>query len=109
MTRTLTIAYRISHLYKERIFVVLVTAILIAACGYVFLLQKAIINVVQRQKVASDTKSLSADVSDLEEQYFAIKNKITLDLAHSKGLKDADNVAYISKKPLTAFVSPNEL
>jgi uncharacterized oligopeptide transporter (OPT) family protein len=109
MTRTLTIAYRFSHYYKEKIFAILVGAIILTACFYVFLLQRAIVNVVERQHVSIETKSLSANVSDLEEQYFSMKNKITLDLAHSKGLKDASTISYISKKSVTAYVSHNEL
>lgn len=108
MTRALTMAYRISHHYKERIFAILITAIIITACGYVFLLQKAIVNVVQRQHLVTEAKNVSADVSGLEEQYFTAKNKITIDLAHSKGLRDADTIAYISKKPVTAMASHHE-
>ncbi len=109
MTRTLTIAYKFSHYYKERIFVMLVAAIILTACAYVFLLQKAIVQVVERERVVSEVKTLSVDVGELEEQYFSVKNKITLDLAHSKGLKDAGTISYISKKSHTAFVSHNEL
>jgi hypothetical protein len=109
MTRTITIIYKVSHHYREKIFAILITAILISACAYVFLLQKAIVNVVERQKLSTKTKSLSVQVGDLEEKYFSIKNSITLDLAHSKGLKDAEVISYISKKSLTAMALPNEL
>jgi hypothetical protein len=109
MTRTLTIAYRFSHEYKERLFVVLVAAIVIVACSYVFLLQKAIVNVVQRERVVAETKRVAVDVNDLETEYFAAKSQITMDLAHSKGLRDAVNISYISKKPVTAMASHHEL
>lgn len=109
MTRTLTIAYKISHYYKERIFAILVTAIILTATSYVFLLQKAIVNVVERQHVVGLTKSASVDVSDLESEYFAAKNKITIDLARAKGMKDAQSISYISKKSVTAMAVHNEL
>lgn len=109
MTKLLTIAYKTSHYHRERIFAVLIAAILLTACAYVFLLQKAIVNVVQREKVALEAKSASANVGSLEATYFSLKNAITLDLAHSKGLKNADNVSYISKKPVTAMVIRHEL
>lgn len=108
MTRALTMAYRISHHYKERIFVILIAAIIITACAYVFLLQKAIVNVVQRQHIMATAKTTSVDVSELEGDYFAAKNKITIDLAHSKGFRDAEDIAYISKKSLTAMASHHE-
>ncbi len=109
MTQTLNMAYRFSRDYKEKIFAVLISSIIITACAYVFLLQKAIVNVVQRQHVSSEMKSTSVEVSELEEQYFGAKSKITLDLAHAKGLKDARDISYISKKSLTAMASHNEL
>lgn len=109
MTRAITIAYRVSHQYREKIFAVLIAAVILSACAYVFLLQKAIVNVVERQRVSSETKELSVQVGDLEEKYFSIKNTITLDLAQEKGLKKAEVISYISKKPLTAMAVPNEL
>lgn len=109
MTQLLTIAYKTSHHHREKIFAILMAAIIITACAYVFLLQKAIVNVVQRQKVALETKSVSADVGTLEETYFSLENGITLNLAYSKGLKNADDVSYISKKPVTAMVIRHEL
>ena len=109
MTQTITLLYKFSHDYRERIFRVLVATILVTAFEYVFLLQKTIVNVVQRQKVSLETKSLSVKVGNLEEKYFSLKNGVTLDLAHSKGLKDAEVISYISKKPVTAMALHNEL
>lgn len=109
MTKTFTSIYQISHHHREKIFAVLVSCIVLTICAYVFLLQKAIVNVVQRDKISKETKVISAKVGSLEEKYFAIKNTITLDLAHAKGLKTAGTISYISKKSLTAMVSHHEL
>lgn len=109
MTKTLTILYQVSHLYRKRIFVILVSSIILAAISYAFLLQKTIVNIVEREKISKEIKAISVDVGSLEEKYFSLKNTITLDLAYAKGLKNADTVSYISKKPLTAMVSNNEL
>jgi len=109
MTKTLTIIYQASHHHRERIFVMLVGAILLTAFAYAFLLQKAIVNVVQREKVAKEVKAASARLGVLEEKYFSLKNTVTLDLAHAKGLRSAEKVSYISKKSLTAMASHNDL
>ncbi len=109
MTKTLTIIYKTSHHYREKIFAVLVAALLLTAFAYVFLLQKAIVNVVQRDKISREIKSVNLEVGGLEEKYFTLKNDITLDLAHTKGLKNPDVISYISKKSVTAMVSHNEL
>ncbi len=109
MTKIVTIAYQVSHQYRERIFVILVAAILLTAFSYAFLLQKTIVNVVEREKISKEIRTASADTGSLEEKYFSLKNTITLDLAYAKGLKNADTISYISKKPLTAMVSNHEL
>ncbi len=108
MTRTLTITYRFAHMYREKIFAILVAAILLTACSYIFLLQKTIVNVVQRQKISLEGKEVSAKVADLEEKYFFTKNTITLDLARTKGFSSAEDIAYISKKPQTAMAAHHE-
>jgi hypothetical protein len=109
MTKVLTIAYQFSHHYREKIFAILIASIVFVGFTYVFLLQKAILNVVQREKVSKSIDLVSAKVNDLEANYFTLKNSVTLELAHSKGLKDAEVTAYISKKALTAMASHNEL
>lgn len=95
--------------YKERIFIMLVVGIVISACAYGFLLQKAIVNVVEREKVSKEIKVVSASVIDLESKYLSIKNKINIELAHSKGFKDTEVTSFISKKALTAMVTSHEI
>ncbi len=107
MTRTLTTLYVFSHRYKDRLFTILLASIIFTACAYVFLLQKAIINVVERQKLSEKVTSLSVQSGDLEAKYFSMKKSVTLELAHAKGFKDAEVTAYISKKPVTASVAFN--
>ncbi len=109
MTRALSIVYKASHYHRERIFVILVVAILLIVCSYVFLLQKAIINVVQREKASQQVTSVSIEVGDLEGKYFSLKNSVTLELAHAKGLKDVEVTTYISKKPLTVMALHNDI
>lgn len=88
---------------------VLIASILTVFFAYIFFLQKAIINVVEREKLSKQTSEVVISVSDLETKYFSMKNAITLSLAHSKGLKDAEVVSYISKKSLTAMAPSHEL
>lgn len=109
MTKTITMTYSILHRYREKLFVLLVAGILVAAASYVFLLQRAIVNVVAREKVVAEVNIKTTDVAGLEAKYFTLKNSVTLDMAHSKGFKDAPVTAYISKKSVTAMASHDEL
>ena len=110
MSKTITILYKISHVYCQRIFAILIVSIVIAMFGYVFLLQKAIINVVDREQVSKQVSSISMKIGALEEKYLSLKNTVTLELAREKGLTDAKNISYISsEKSLTAVAIRNEL
>ncbi len=109
MTKVLTIAYKTARYHRERIFAVLFASILFVAFTYVFLLQKAILNVVQREKISSQTAQVGTVIGGLEEKYFSLKNTVTLDMAHAKGLKDPGVVSYISKKSLTAMATRNDI
>ncbi len=109
MTKTLTILYQTSRHHRERIFATIIAAIVFCAFAYAFLLQKAIVNVIQREKISKEDKSISINVRDLEEKYFSIKNTITQDLARLKGLKNPEVISYISRRPPTAMASNHEL
>ena len=91
--------------YRERIFIALVAAVVIASCSYAFLLQKAIMNVVAREKISAEIRTTSTAVSELEAKYLTAKNTINIELAHAKGFKNAEVSNFISKKSLTAMAN----
>lgn len=95
--------------YKEKIFVFLVSGIMLCVIFYVILLQSAISNVIKREKLVLENRDKSTSVSELEAKYFSVKNSINIELAHAKGFKDSEVTLFISKKSLTAMVNNNEL
>jgi hypothetical protein len=109
MKNTIKILYAIINTHKERLFTFLLIAILISGAMYGFLLKNTIDNVVEREKLSKETKSLLTNISDLETKYFSLKNDVTIDIAYSRGFKNPVNTEYISKKSVTAMVSKNEL
>jgi cell division protein FtsL len=108
---TQVLAHNINNImkYKERIVMTLIVAIVLCVASYMFLVHKAIVNVVEREKIVKDIREKSTIVSDLESKYLTAKNKINIELAHAKGFQDAEVTSYISKKSLTAYVPNNEL
>ncbi|MES3031099.1 MAG: hypothetical protein V4697_01655 [Patescibacteria group bacterium] len=96
-------------LYRERIFAILVAALILSSCAYVFLLQKAIMNVVAREKVSKEIRHISTSVSELESKYLSAKNTINIELAHARGFKNTEVSTFISKKSLTAMADSHEL
>ena len=108
---TQVLAHNINNImrYKERILLILIVGIFLSTTSYIFLVHKAIVNVVEREKIVKDIREKSTTVSDLESKYLTEKNKISIELAHAKGFQNAEVTSYISKKSLTAFVPNNEL
>lgn len=95
--------------YRSRIFWLLIIGIAITAPFYAIFVHSAIVNVVEREKIVGQIREKSTAVSELESEYFAMKDKINMELAHSKGFHDTDVSSFIPRKSLTAFVSHNEL
>ncbi len=94
---------------RERLFFILIAGILLFVSSYIYFVHSVIVNVVERDKIIKSIHQESTTISELESNYFSLKNKINLELAHSKGFQDSEVSTFISKKSLTAFVSHNEL
>lgn len=109
MTQAITQNINSIYKYKEKIFIFLVVAIFTSIFAYLFLLHKAIANVVVRESVIKENRELTNTVNDLEAKYFSVKNTIDIEMAHEKGFKDPEVTAFISKKSLTAMANHNEL
>lgn len=95
--------------YKENIFTISLISLFFLISGYIFFVHSIIVNTIEREKITKEIREKSTAVSYLESTYIAEKNKVNIELAHSKGFKDSEVASYISKKSLTAFIVHNEL
>ncbi len=68
---------------------------------YAYLVNKTVMNVVARENAENDISELSTTIGTLESQYMTLKNSVTLDLAYSRGFKDATPSQFISRGPAT--------
>lgn len=109
MTQVIAENYNSMLMYRGKIFFLLVIGIIILVSTYISLIHSTVINVVEREKVINEIREKSTIVSELESNYFAMKDKINIELARAKGFQDSEVSSFISKKSLTAFVSHNEL
>ena len=78
------------------IFMVSVVGILVVA--YVYFLNITIAHGISVEKNSKELGMLSATVSELESEYFEVKNVVTLALAKDLGFSDAGSQLYISRK-----------
>ncbi len=91
--------------YREKIFILLIISIFISGFYYAYVVHSTIVNVIAKEKIVKEIRERSTKVSELESLYFKTKNQINIELAHAKGFKNGEITNFISKKPLTAFVS----
>ncbi len=69
-----------------------------SAISYVYFVNQTILNIVARENLEADIVVMNSEISELEFEYIAQKNKITLNYAYSLGYEDADNVKFASRK-----------
>jgi len=109
MTQQLVNNLKDAFKYRERIFIFLVSLIVILFTSYVYFVHEAVTNVVERGEIIKEGRVLATNVSELEGKYFLVKNTINIELAHEKGFKDSEVSSFISEKSLTAMANHNEL
>jgi len=72
--------------------------LLFFSISYVYFINQTILNIVARENLEGDIVALNSEISEMEFEYIAQKNKITLSYAYSVGFKDANNVKFASRK-----------
>ena len=87
----------------------LVLIAIILSGSYIYFVNGAIINVVERQKIEKEITSISSRINDLESSYISLNSKINLDFAHSLGFVKVDKEKYVYRKTLSANLSLNRV
>lgn len=92
---------------EKKVFWYLVLLIVFCSGFYLYFVNGAIINVVERQKAEKEIAALSSRVNDLDSDYLTLNNKINLDYALSLGFSAVGKEKYVSRKVLSVSVSLN--
>ena len=96
--------------YSERkAFWYLALIAIVFSGSYIYFVNGAIINVVERQKIEKEITSINSRINDLESSYISLNNKINLDLAHSLGFVKVAKEKYVYRKTLSANLSLNRV
>lgn len=92
---------------EKQIFYSMMMLLIVVSFMYGYFVKETIMNVVAREKLITESRNLSSQISDLESSYIAAKNKVTIDLAYSKGFKDVTSTDYISLRHIGKNLSYN--
>ena len=92
-----------------KLFRVALFSICALALCYTLLLGSMVFNIVDRQSLSVESKSLSNEVGDLELRYLSLSSKIDKALSTQMGFKEA-KAEYASRRSFTALsIASNEL
>jgi hypothetical protein len=91
--------------HREAVFFILAACFVLSLFSYAFSVRQAVINVVTREALIKEIHTKSTDVSELETEYFGLKNAVNIELAHKEGFKEAPVSMFISKKALGSVLT----
>ena len=86
--------------YRERIVVALMIAIVASASMYVFFVQKAVWNTMQRGQITKQIQATNLAINDLESKYLTLENTVTLETAQSLGYTQAHVTNFVKSTSL---------
>jgi hypothetical protein len=98
-----------NHNLQKRILRTLLVSFGFLALAYVFILGNIIFNVVERQSLGGETKTLSSEVGNLELEYLSISGKIDLALSQEMGFKEPKTNFAVRKSLSALKLTSNEL
>ena len=84
-----------SRITAKMLFYILAASLIAIMSLYVYLVHKTIMNVVSESNAQKVMATLSSSAGEMEFKYMTLKDAVTLDLAYSKGFKDATPSQYI--------------
>jgi hypothetical protein len=92
---------------EKQIFWALGFAIIMSLASYGYFVGKSIINVVVREEVELSIAEINSHLSDLEFQYLAKKDTITLSFAQSNGFGLVSKRTFVNRGTLVGSLSLN--
>lgn len=103
MTHTITSTLSWMLRSRNMFVIVFVATAIVSSTVYAVLLYGTISNVIARDVVQRETRTLSSEVINLESEYFAKKTGITLSVAKERGFVLPERTAFVSQKAVTAL------
>jgi cell division protein FtsL len=96
------IAYNVQKAlrYRERIVMALIVTIVASASMYVYFVQKAVWNTMERGQITKQIQGANLAINNLENNYLTLENNVTIDTATQMGFTPAHVTNFISSKSL---------
>lgn len=92
----IAIKYKANNL-SQKIFWALSILIILFASMYMYFVSSSIVNVVLRKEIETEIVKIHSQVGELESQYLALENNITMDRALSMGFVKLSDKKFITR------------
>lgn len=92
---------------EQKIFFGLLFLLVVLFVTYGFLVKSTVHNIVLRENFGKERATLISHIADLNANYIALKNAITLDIAYERGFKPSSEPHFISKQNTLKTLSFN--
>lgn len=98
----------LSLIQNKKTFIFLATGILCFAFLYIYFIQQAVHNVVERERLSNEVNLLHSTLSKLESEQVALRGQVNLPTAYLLGFRQVSVAQFIERKAFSA-VSLNTL
>ena len=78
-------------------FWVLVSVFVVAFFAYIYFVNDAIMNVVDRKQAEAASRDIAARISELEAEYYALRSEITPEYAQSLGFEESGRTVFAAR------------
>lgn len=93
---------------KFLVFWTLITLLLLSFFVYIFFVNSAIVNIVDRKVLSSEHKNITAHISELESEYFQLQSKITPEYAKDLGFIESDDTMFAVRGSYSGLAQLNQ-
>ena len=89
---------KILNIHKNKvIFLAMLLVSALSVVVYIYAVTRTVHNIVNRQSIETELSKLSTNISELEFQYIAIKNGVTIDFAKSLGFQLSNRTVFVTR------------
>ena len=93
---------------EKRLFIILASTVAFSIALYIYFIASITFNIVARKGLEANAHALSSTVADLEGQYLALSNGITLDKAQTLGFIEPKTMSFAPKTSSAAMLETND-
>ncbi len=109
MTKTIKNHISDAISYRERLFYILLVAIVGLGIAYAGLVHATVQNVISREALLKQNRNQSGEIGLLEAHYFSLKNSVTLAVAKDLGYTELQPTYILEKNQGVARSTSNEI